>query len=547
MRDDQGNALVMVIGLGFTFLVLAISMAMSATFAATTSTATRASVQTQAAADAGVDNAVKQLNNVLMGGESQFKCTLSSTVTTDQGTADVVTKIGYHLNGASESDPYSCDAATAIADGTEVVGAQIVSTATMRISTTGGGKTVTKSVKQTVQRSAGDPLPPLFKYGFFSNGNLHTTNNFKVDGGGVFTNGNFECNSNAQVFGDVVAIGTASLTNNCYMKSLWAGGQTTCSAGAIVDGDLTVASPLRTYMSSGCKVNGSAWTKGNFETQNTIVKGNALSAQGLIKQQSDSSILGWAQAATTVTGGSVGSARVENLPSDPPASPVNQKMPTIYWSDLVGSSAGNPAVVNYGQWIKENAVANNAPSWSPARTGTQCTGEAANANYSLNGNLVGPSSASVIDARNCDITFNGTAGPMELKVRADTTLVVKSFTSSNGLKIKGADPSKKYVVRFIVPLPQGKQSCTGTGDGRGGITINSGGTAFDANVATFVYTNGKATLTNGVQFHGSLYACETNVSVDTKITYSDGTPPGMEDDSNQKYNFKPVMRFDVRP
>ncbi|QIK83580.1 hypothetical protein [Sanguibacter sp. HDW7] len=539
--------LIMVIGLGFTFLILALTMSISSTYAAKVSTEARAGVQAQAAADLGIDNALKQINNVVIGEESMFRCEIISSVSTESGTADVVTKVAYRLAGSSETDPYTCSGA--LADGTEVVAAEMIATASMDVTSTSGTKAVMRSVKQKVEITPDEPLPPLFKYGFFSNGNLHTTNNFKVDGGGVFTNGNFECNSNAQVFGDVAAIGKADLSNACYLKSLWTSGAVNCNSGATVDGALTVASSVRTYLSSGCKINGDTWTNGPLETQNTVIMGNALSAKGHILQQSDSTITGWAQAASTVTGGTVGSARVENMPSDPPAGPVNQKMPTIYWSDLVGPDAGNPAVVTYQSWLKENATRNGAASWADALNPSKPCAAAASPSWGINGNLIGPSTATVIDARACEVLFqgDGSTKPLVLTVKADTTFVVKAFTSSNALLIKGADPAKKYVVRFIVPLDEGQKSCTGAGAGRGNIVINSGGTAFDANVATFVYTNGTAELTNGVQFHGSLYACETNVSVNTHITYADGTPPGMTDDGDQKYLFAPVMRFDVRP
>lgn len=545
--DDSGNMLIMVIGLGFTFLILALTMSISSTYASKVSTEARAGVQAQAAADLGIDNALKQLNNVIIGQESMFKCEIESSVATETGTANVVTKIAYRLAGTDENAPYTC--AGPLADGSDVVAAQMIATATMNVTSTSGTKAVTRSVKQKVEITPDEPLPPLFKYGFFSNGNLHTTNNFKVDGGGVFTNGDFACNSNAQVFGDVAAIGKADLSNACYLKSLWTSGAVNCNSGATVDGTLTVASPVRTYASSGCKINGDVWTKGPLETQNTVIKGNALSATGHILQQSDSTITGWAQAASTVKGGTVGSARVENLPSDPPAGPVNQKMPAIYWKDLVGPDAGNPKIVKYQNWLKENATRNGAPSWVDAFKPSEKCAVAAKADWGINGDLIGPSQASIIDARGCSVTFQGEGNskPLVLTVHADTTFVVDKFTSTNALLIKGADAAKQYVVRFIVPLPDGVKSCTGAGGGTGNITINSGGTAFDANVATFVYTNGTAELTNGVKFHGSLYACETNVSVNTHITYADGTPPGMTDDGDQKYLFAPVMRFDVRP
>lgn len=548
-QDDSGNALVMVIGLGFTFVILAATMAISSTFAAATSNTARAGVQVQAAADAGIDGALKQLNNVIIGQESTFRCEINSTVSTTKGDVTVVTKLGYRLAGSPDDAPFECKAP--YADGSEMIAAQMVSTANMRIAGPSGGRDVVRSVKQTVGLTPGDPLPPLFKYGVFSHGGLDTTNNFKVSGGGVFTNGTFGCNSSASVYGDVTAVGNATLSNaGCYIASLWTGGTATCSSKATVGGSVVAAGTGKSYFSSGCKVGtdenlGGIWTAGNLELQGTTVAGDLLSAQGSITLHS-ATVKGWAQAATTVTGVTVNKARVPNLPSEAPASPETQKMPTIYYSDLVGPKAGDPTVIKYGDWIKENAVRNGGKNADMLK-GTYCDGQVANASWSVGGHLEGPKTASVIDARGCKLQFLGASGALKLTVHADTTIVVKDFYSSNGLLIKGADPTKQYVVRFIVPLPEGAPSCTvKPPTGEANITINSGGTAFDSNVATFVYTNGKAELTNGVKFHGSLYACETNVSVNTDITYSDGTPPGMTDDSDKKYNFMPIMRFDVR-
>lgn len=543
-RDEGGNALVMVIGLGFTFLILAVTMAVSSTYAATTASSARAGVQAQAAADAGIDNAVKQLNNVLIGKESSFRCVIDSEVGTEHGTAAVTTQIRYRLAGAGDESPYTCNAAVALADGSEVQAAEIVSTATITIGSANGAKEQTRTVKQTVARSIGDPLPPVFNYGVFSHSSVIANNNFTVDGGGLFTNGNFACNSASAIYGDVVAIGSAQTDNNCRLDSLWTGGQISCRSGSVIVGNLTSSFTGLTSLDK-CSVGGSAWTAGNISMNNSTITDNALSATGAISVCCNAKVGGWAQGGgkvTTSSGGTIGSARVENLPTELPASPASQKMPAIYWKDLTGVKADNPPVVNYGAWLKENAVRNNAPSWSALRSGTHCTGEVASANYSLNGHLITPDVASVIDARGCAAHWNGS---LNLTVGADTTLVLEKFTSSNGLKIKGKVPGQKYVLRIIVPLPDGAPSCSG--QGKGNIAINSGGSSFDPNVTVFIYTNGRVNFTNKFDMYGSVYGCETEFDSNTKVTYSDGTPPGMVDDSNRKYNFSPVMRFDVRP
>lgn len=538
LGSERGSALVIVIGLGFAFVIMGLTLAVVSSFASSTAGGTRAGIQAQAAADAGIDNTIKQLNSVVMGKESSFRCALSSTYATDHGTSDVVAQIKYHKVGDPEGT-YSCNPATQFADNSEITGAEIVSTSTLTIGTGSGEKTVVKSVKQVVDLDMTMPQPPLFSYGFFSNGNVHTTNNFTVNGGGVFTNGNFECNSNAQVFGDVTALGTVTMSNSCLLDSLWAGGKTVCSSGAKISGDLTVSSVARTYFSSGCKVGGNVWTGGDFDTQETTVGKNVLSATGRIEQQSSSRINGWAQAAKSVVGGTVSGARVENSPSDVPPVPVRQDMPAITATDIFGAAAGSPATKAMGAWVKENAVANGAPSWSASMSGTHCAPEAPS--YGLNGGLKGPSGTTIIDARDCDVSL---LGPMTLTLDGDLTIVAKSFVSTNGLTVTSTNPSKDYKLRIIVPLTPGAASCSGVSTGQ--ITLKAGGFVVPPNVDVFLYTNGTVTLTNDVTLSGSVYGCSTSLSNGTNITYKDMTPPGMETDDDANYNFRPVMRYDVR-
>lgn len=540
VENERGSAMIVVVGLGFAFVIMAIGLAVTSSFALKVSSETRAGVQVQAAADAGIDNALKQMNSVVVGKESGFKCTLASSVATTFGTADVVTEIKYRKVGDAEG-VYSCDPGTQFLDGSEIVGAQMISKSTMATNTGSGQDVTTKSVKQVVDLDTSEPLPPLFNYGFFSHGTINANSGFTVTGGGVFTNGDFKCSSGASVYGSVVAIGSGYLTNsNCQVDSIWTGGKFECSSGARILGYLYVASSVRTYISSGCSVGGDVWTAGDFEMQGSTIGGNLLSAEGSIKIVGSSpTVGGWAQAATTVTGGTVTSARVENSPTVPPAAPVAENMPSITWADLTGVSAGSPPVETFGAWIKKNAEDNNAPSWSASRSGTSC--QADGASYALNGGLAGPAAATIIDGRTCDIVFRG---PMTFTLNADVTIVAKSFHSENSVTIVPGVSGVEHKLRIIVPLAAGAPACSGVSTGT--ISFAANGFTAAPTIDVLLYTNGKIDFNNTMTLSGSVYGCETSAKNPVNITYKDVTPPGMTDDDDITYNFRPVMRFDVR-
>ena len=539
LDSERGSALVVVIGLGFAFVIMGLTLAVVSAFASSTAGGTRARIQAQAAADAGIDNTIKQLNSVVMGKESSFRCSLTSTYATSHGTSDVVAQIKYHKVGDPEGT-YYCNPATQFADNSEITGAEIVSTSTLTIGTGSGQRTVVKSVKQVVDLDMTAPKPPLFKYGFFSNGEIIANSGFTVDGGGVFTNGEFKCSSGASIYGDVVALGGAYITNkNCQVDSIWTGGIFKCDDGAKVLGDVIVASEVESYASK-CVFGGDVWTEGPYKMQGATVGGNVLSATGDVTLiNADSVVNGWAQAAGTVSGGTVKGARVPASPSAPPPAPVAESMPSITWQDLTGPDAGTPPVQTFGTWVKANAEANNAPSWSEARAGTSC--QADGADYALNGPLVGPKVATIIDGRACDIVFRGT---MKFALEADLTIVAKSFRSENGVTVVPGTDGTKHRLRIIVPLTPGAASCSGVS--AGSISFANNGFQVSPLIDVMLYTNGMVEFNNDMSFTGAVYGCHTTPRNNVKITYTDMTPPGMETDGDANYNFRPVMRYDVR-
>ncbi len=542
--DDRGSAMVMVIGVASVIAILGATLVSLTVFASATSASTRAGIQAQAAAEEAIDNTIAQLHqSAYRGQETTFPCTLPYSTTSGSGTADVTLKLRYRAVGSMD---FLCPQPSVV----ELAETEIVATSTVAIPTGNGESTSTRVVKQRLLVQPSGSTQPVFAYGVYSGDNLTTTNGFEVDGGDVHTNGNYACSVLGTIIGNLTAVGSVSLTNACEIKSVHSGGTFTCSSGAKVDGDVVAAGTGMSNISNTCTVAGKLVTGGSIKAPNSLkVGGNMISATGSISIGPAGRVLGYGQAAGAISldgGGSLAtvfsSGHTPNAPSGVPDAPSPITMPSITWTDVV--PPGSPTPKPFGEWTKENAEANNAPSWSEVRSGTKC--DVAKANYSLNGRLVSPPAATVLDARACDVKLLGgsASDPMELVLQDDLTIVARSFESTNGLHVSSTKVGSDAKLRIIVPLPTGVASCSGVA--QGDIVVQSGGVVFDSNVDTFFYTNGTVRLTNDVNLEGSIYACKTNFSVNTKVKYKDMTPPGMVNPPSPLYSFSPTVRHDVR-
>jgi len=539
-RDDDGNILVMVICVGFAFAVLALGLAATTIFATVRSSVTRADVQVQAAADAGVDDAIKQVNSVMVGQESHFQCSTDKTVTTSQGTSHVTTDIRYKTDHSSNA--FVCDQSAPFADETQVLEVEIVAHATLTTSTGAGEDTAQKTVKQVLKVAPNPPGEPLFKYGVFSNSPLSLTNSFTVRGGGMFTNGSYSCNSAGTVEGGVTALGDVYLTNSCKVDGVWTAGNFKCDSNPQVLGDVTVSGTAT--FSNGCKVTGNFWAGNNVSMTNgtASIVGNLISSAGKIDMSTSASttVGGFAQAGLGIvtSGNRVGGAVIPNTPTQAPPSPADEVMPAITYNDLVGAGSGSPSVKLIKPFLNEASMANPSfPSWANSTTYANVC-DVASWNY--NQNLVSPAVPTILDARDCPtLTMQGAT----LKLRADLTLVVNNFTMTNSFQVTGEDPTKTYKLRIIAPIAPGAPTCSGTASY---TFTNSGTTSYAPNVQTMFYTNGNLSWSNTMTLTGSVYACNASNAINNvTITYADMTPPGMDNPAAQNYNFQPFSRYDL--
>ncbi|MEV7971875.1 hypothetical protein [Cellulomonas sp. NPDC089187] len=548
LRDDRGSALITVIAISAVVAIVTTTLVATVTFATGTSATSRGTVQAQATAEDAIDSTLSQMSSYRYGAEGSFPCALSYQEVTSSGSATATVTLRYRAQG-------SASLACPVPSSRQIVEAEVTAVAAVQVPTGDGMRSVERTVKQRLSVQDSEESNALFNYGVFSNGDLTITNDFKVDGGGVHTNGAFKCSVAGTVVGPVSAVGAVSLTNSCLTKDVRAGGTFTCSAGPVVTGDVTAAGTGTSTLTNACKITGSMTAAGKIDITTTTprVGGNLISSGSSIKVANTAPIVaGYGRAATTIStgdGGSVatvfGSTSTGGSPSAAPSVPEVQTMPAITWADLTPTGT---RVQDFKLWLQENAIANNAPTWTDPRAGTTCT--AARANWSLNGNLVGPAAATVLDARGCDVTLQGesASAPLTITLRDDLTIVAKSLNTTNGVRVSSVKTGADAKLRIIVPLSSGTATCSAAVPSSAKGTIAFTGTVvFDSNVDTMLYTNGTVSLTNDTTIHGSVYGCETRASVRTTIVYTDVTPPGMEGPDTGTYTWDQTARYNLYP
>ncbi|WP_263120236.1 hypothetical protein [Cellulomonas sp. RIT-PI-Y] len=543
-RDDRGSALITVIAITAVVAIVTTTMVATVTFASGTSAEARGEVQAQATAEDAIDSMLSQMSTYSYGTEGSFPCSMGYQEITSAGSAEATVTLRYRSQGSSA---LVCPVPSSL----EIVEAEMTAVSTVDVPTANGMRTATKTVKQRLTVDDSPETGSLFDYGVFSNGDLTITNDFKVNGGGVHTNGSFACSVAGTIVGPVTAVKNVSLTNSCQTKDIRAGGTFECSSGPTVTGDVTAAGTGTTSITNSCTISGSLTAAGPISVSTTTprVGGNLISSGSSITFGNTGKIVtGYGRAGTTIKasdGGSLSSiftgGSTQGSPSAAPSVPESQTMPAITWADLTPTGT---TVKSFKSWLQENAVRNGAPDWTDPYKGTTCTAD--RANYSLNGDLISPDVATVMDARDCAVTLQGSGGPLTITLKNDLTIVAKSLSTNNGVRVSSVKAGTDAKLRIIVPLAAGVATCSAAATSSGDIAF-ANSVLFDSNVDTMLYTNGTISLTNDTTIDGSVYGCKTNVSVRTTITYKDMTPPGMPSPNSGHYTWDEVARYNLYP
>lgn len=312
----------------------------------------------------------------------------------------------------------------------------------------------------------------------FTGFNNHATNNLRLDDDGdLLVEGNFECNSNVVVTGTVIVTGNAYLTNNCLVEgNLWVGGDLRMNSTPHIKGDIEVRGNISTQ--STVTVDGNIWVRGTL-TSNDGRTVEQLKEMGAI-------------------GGEVeeGSFIPPYQARDFPVNKVNGTLTT--WSN----------------WMKQQASYYNTPSWSPVAQGSGCI-MSPGQSWSLPGDILVKNPTNV-DARACNEIRIDQGGTIRLE--ADLTLFVKSFSASNGIHFVSAD-GKPHKVNIVVPTAGDTPNrvCGSSGH----INLGSDSTG-DENIHVVIYTESRVTMGGNTSFRGEIMSGCTTMWGNVKLTNPDG-------------------------
>lgn len=325
----------------------------------------------------------------------------------------------------------------------------------------------------------------------------------------------------------------ASATGVSDPADVWVdSGNVDCNSGATVNGNLIVASGTLKTVNS-CKITGNAWSYGNFGPHQGTIGGSAWVYAGNAEVDPNATIGGDLlvsgtinsygkpmKVSGTVEAGSkrvpyykkVGLTEVNYVPTDW----AGFTTPTAYTSTAQGA---------WGSLVQASAVTNGAPTWSNAYTATGDKCDVAGASWSLNGPLRGSTVPTVYDLRAC--TQTKFEGQLELKLYADTALMVKDFYATGNWKVTSGDGVRH---QFWVISPDPDVTKNGTADcvsGKNGNIKVDSGAAITAPIRTFFYTPCTVDVSNIADFYGQIYGGTVNMINQLNLKYDPIGIPGV--------------------
>lgn len=256
VRDDEGVALAAVVGLMAVMLMISTAVLAATLNATAFSTSTRADVQSQAAADAGVDAAFASIK------AGAYVCAVSST------TSPVYSASIAYKN--SSGSALTCATTVSGTPATAVV-TSIGSAAAALRATDGNTATVVANVTLTTSTStstSGASGPAVYGYaqapgGIGNSGTVRPYNGSVPDV--VIKTGDASCSGAAAAYVSnlVVAAGKLDLTNSCQV-----GGNAYSSGALTLSGSATVGG---TATGSSVRLDGSSSVGGNVDTAGALV------------------------------------------------------------------------------------------------------------------------------------------------------------------------------------------------------------------------------------------------------------------------------------
>lgn len=496
-EPEEGSALVAAVGVALVGVVLAAVVVANAVAVTNDSGQDRARTSEVHSAEGGVDAVYAEL-------EEGTPCTWPAAGTHASGSAPSATAVRatvqyFDKNGVA----LTCTNGAVAGDAAQAV-----------ITSTSSATTAGRTTERTVQSKVN--LTPTSVPGrgaaIFAANQIMTTNGFTLETSLPDTavdiwvdTGNVNCNSNVKIDGNLIVVnGTTDISGGCRItQNLWSKKKLTVhtvqSAGLTTVGQDTFAAADATLA-------------GGSKYGRDLVVAGSLTSWGA----------GPSVAGSTRTG--VGAGGVPQY--------VKVGLPEVNYrpADWTGfANTGNRAQA-YKDWVTQNAVANNAPTWSEAYkpAGNKCT--LAGESYGLNGPLLGPTVPTVFDTRFCTQTMF--QGNLNIKLRADMVIFANDFYATGNFQITSADGAQ-HQAWIIVPdpdtTPNGVAECgkTVSGNTSKNIKFDSGSLAV-APITFFGYTPCTLETNNTMTFYGQLYGGNVVLRNSMTMRYVPIGIPGVE-------------------
>jgi hypothetical protein len=312
-------------------------------------------------------------------------------------------------------------------------------------------------------------------------------------------------------------------------------GNADCNSGATINGNLIVAAGTTKTVNS-CKITGNVWSYGNFGPHQGTIGGNAWVAHGNAIIDPAATIGGDLLVSGSIDSYTkpmkVGGTVESNSTRVPQYKPVG--LPEVLYTPSDWAGFATPAAytsVSQGAWgalVASSAATNGAASYTePMKpTGDKC--RLAGANWSMNGPLRGSGTNTVYDLRACSqVRFEG---GLELKLFADTALIVRDFYATGNWKVTSGD-GLQHNFWLIHPDPDvtkdGTAECL---DWSKGIKVDSGASITHP-IRAFFYTPCEMNVSNEADFYGQIYGGKVKLQNKLNVKYDPIGIPGVSFDS----------------
>lgn len=291
--DEQGAALVVVLGVMMVGAIMITTLAFVTMFNTRNTLENRVEMRAMQSADAGLD----LMASIFEGkkyNELDQACGRSFVINNDNVvvTTDFIVRRGASTLHVACPSPSLND---------------IVTSVTVTSKATTGNLSLTGEPEVRTVAAVFAPTPPtvILDKAIFSEASLELTNDAQIKGSApgandanIYSNGNIDCKTGTALEGSIYAAqGAVNLNNNCDVATtVWALGAVNMDSGAEIKGNLYSASndnPAVRLRNSGNRIEGTVVTNGSvlFDS-NGVVNGSVFSAKGSIKFGNNGALIG---------------------------------------------------------------------------------------------------------------------------------------------------------------------------------------------------------------------------------------------------------------